>query len=91
MQLFSWLEPYQGYWIVENWGKLAMENQECMNLSWSMPSHSYQAGLWRWAFFLAGGVKIMYDLLLLWSFRGVKVAHEEKPSAIGMADVRVAK
>ena len=56
-----------------------------------MPSYSSQAGLWRWAFFLAGGVKIMYDLLLLWSYRGVKAAHEEKPTAIAMTDVRVAK
>lgn len=32
----------------------------------------------RWAFFLSGGVQIVYDLLLLWSFSSLKADHEQK-------------
>ncbi len=29
-----------------------------------------------WAFYLAGGIKALYDLLLLWSFQAHKAEHE---------------
>ena len=34
--------------------------------------------LHRWAFFLSGGIQIVYDLLLLWSFSGLRAEHEQK-------------
>ena len=32
--------------------------------------------LFAWAFYLAGGIKIAYDLALLWSFSHMRAEHE---------------
>lgn len=29
-----------------------------------------------WAFYLCGGIKVLYDLLLLWSFHSMRAEHE---------------
>ena len=29
-----------------------------------------------WAFYLCGGLKVLYDLLLLWSFHSMRAEHE---------------
>jgi hypothetical protein len=45
-------------------------------LSQQLTGQLFAAALLSWPFFLAGGLKIVYDLLLYWSFRAVKPPEE---------------